>query len=362
MRFRCDRCSETVPAGPEVWRCACGGPLSPDPPPLSVEAIDTAARGVWRYRAVLPLPAGAPAVDLGEGGTPLVPVDLLRLPLQAKLELLQPTGSYKDRGSAVLASALAAFEHRTASEDSSGNAGASLAAYCARLGIRLRLFVPAGTPEPKLRQALAFGADVDDSAPTRRAAAERAQATADGTTAVYASHVFSPYFLAGQMTLAYELWEQLGRRVPDSVVVPVGNGLLALGLDRGFRHLVASGLAERVPRLFGVQVGGCAPLYRAFVRGQDDPVAVTARPTVATGIRIAAPPRGREVLAAVRDSAGAMVRASEGEVRRAQALAARLGWFVEPTAAVAVAALAKLDKRLEGELVVLPLTGSGLKA
>jgi threonine synthase len=361
--FRCDRCQASVPAAVTAWRCECGGPLSPVLPPLDPKAWQAGDHSVWRYRAALPLPPETEAVTLGEGGTPLVAVDLLRLPLHVKLEFLQPTGAYKDRGSAVLASALAAAEIRTASEDSSGNAGASLAAYCSRLNIKLRLYVPASTPESKLRQPVAFGAELDMTAETRDDAAELAQATADSTTAVYASHVYSPYFLAGQMTLAFEIWEQLGRTVPDVVVLPVGNGILLLGLHRGFRHLVDSGLAERVPRLFGVQVTNCAPLYRAFVRGRAEPVAVSGQPTIATGIRIARPARGREILAAIRESDGAMVRTTDGEVRRAQALVARLGWYVEPTAAVAVAGLAKLDKLIEdGACVVVPLTGSGLKS
>lgn len=359
--FACPRCGALVPASVRIWRCDCGGPLLPVMPPFDPTAIETRERSVWRYRAMLPIDAEARRVTLGEGGTPFLPVSMAGVPLWLKLDHLQPTGSYKDRGSAVLATALLQAGVEAVVEDSSGNAGASLAAYVVGLNVPLSLFVPAGTPPAKLRQAAVHGAQVDATSPNRDAAARSAQASASATT-VYASHVYSPYFLAGMMTLAWEIWEGLDRTAPGSIIVPVGHGILLLGLFEGFRRLEAAGLITKLPRLFGVQARACAPIYEAFIRGSSRVAPVPSRETRATGLRIELPPRGPEVLAAVRASGGTLLNVSEDEIQRGQSLAANLGWFVEPSAAVAVSGLMKLDKILDpGETVVLPLTGHGLK-
>ncbi len=358
----CDRCKARYPLAPNRWLCDCGGPLSPVLDRFRKTAIVKSDRSIWRYRDVLPKDAAADPVTLGEGGTPMELVSIVGMPVNVKLEFVQPTGCHKDRGSSVLASALKAAEAKSAVEDSSGNAGASLAAYLARANISLQLFVPAGTPKTKMRQAAAHGARMDDSARGRSRAERLAQEAAQGAS-VYASHVYSPYFLAGQMTLAWEIWEDLGYDVPRNIVVPVGHGMLLLGLHRGFKMLKRARLAKRVPRFFGVQSRACAPLYEAYMRGGKDPSQVAARRTSAVGVRIARPPRGREVLAAVNESGGAMLNVSDAEIRRGQALAANLGWYVEPSSAVALAGLVKLDKQVDSsESMVLPLTGSGLKA
>ncbi|RIL05626.1 threonine synthase, partial [bacterium] len=258
------------------WRCACGAAWTPVVPPFDPGAIAHGTRTVWRYAANLPPLGPVPPVTLGEGGTPLADVPLAGRRVWAKLEHLQPSGAYKDRGAAVLAAALAGSGVTDAVEDSSGNAGASLAACLARAGIALRLFVPAGTPVAKRRQALAHGAVVVADAPSRQAATDRAQA-AIGPATAYASHVYSPWFLAGQMTLAWEIWEDLGRRAPDHVVVPAGHGLLLLGLYHGFEALARAGLVERVPALHGAQADACAPLAAAFARGAAAPVPAAPR-------------------------------------------------------------------------------------
>lgn len=346
------------PADVLRWRADDGSLLDPVLPPFAPP--DPAGRGVWRYRAAMGLGDLDP-LWLGEGETPLVPANIAGLDVHAKLEYLQPTGSYKDRGAAVLAAALAAAGARGAVEDSSGNAGAALAAYCARAGIALQLFVPAWAADGmKVRQARAFGAIVDAVAATRADATARAHA-ALGPGLVYASHVYSPHFLVGQATMAWEIWEALGR-APESVVVPVGHGLLALALDAGFRSLETAGRIERVPRLFAIQARACAPIYEAFQRGAIDVPPVPGGETAADGVRVADAPRGGQVLAAVRRSGGAVVSVDEDEIARAMALLANQGWFVEPSSAVAVAGILKLDRVLApGEPVVVPLTGTALK-
>jgi threonine synthase len=332
-------------------------------PALSLADLDRAARSVWRYRAWLPLDPSVRPLTLGEGGTPLVRTELAGRQVWLKVDYMQPTGSFKDRGSAVLAAALLAGGVRHAVEDSSGNAGASLAAYLAHAAIRLRLFVPSTTPAVRVVQAVAAGATVDGQAATRAQAAERAQAAvARSRGTVYASHVYSPYFLAGQATMAFEIFEDLGGRAPDNVVVPLGNGVLLLGLYHGFRQLRQAGLADRTPRLFGVQAAACAPIQRAFLRGRERVEPVCPRHSAAVGIAVADPPRGSQVLMAVRETGGAVLGVTEREMRRARASLARRGWFVEVSSAAGAAALARIDNTHDPAAVtVLPLTGSGLK-
>lgn len=340
------------------WHADDGGLLGPGVP--AFQAADPAERGVWRFRAALGLPA-LPSLWLGEGQTPLVPASIAGMAVHAKLEFLQPTGSYKDRGAAVLVAAIAAAGARGAVEDSSGNAGAALAAYCARAGVPLQLFLPSWAADGmKVRQARAYGAEIDADAATRAEASARAQCSLSSGV-IYASHIHSPYFLAGQMTMAWEIWEDLGC-APGSIVVPVGHGLLLLALDLGFAALRDAGLIEQVPRLFGIQARACSPIYEAFQRNADVVPPVSDGETSADGVRVADAPRGGQVLAAVRRTEGAMLSVDEQEIARAMALCANIGWYVEPSSAVAVAGLLKLDRMLNtDETIVVPLTGSALK-
>ncbi len=359
-RVICSVCGLRAEPGVREWRCECGGCWDLKLAAFDRLAIEPACRAPWRYPFILPAPLKP--CTLGEGGTPLVSAVLEGLAVQVKLEFLQPTGCHKDRGSSVLAAALRAAGVQTAIEDSSGNAGASLAAYAARAGVRLELYVPSRTPVSKLRQASAYGAQIDRSAEDREAAARLArQAVSDERP--YASHVFSPFFLAGQASLALELWEDLERQAPDAVVVPLGNGILLYGLYLGFAALRAGGCIRQLPRLIGVQAAACAPLATAFASGADDVVGVPARPTRAVGVRVAAPPRARSVLNAVRVSDGLIVAVSERAIAKGVGVAARHGWYLEPSAATAVAALSLLRRELSsvGRIVVV-LTGSGLKA
>jgi len=181
----------------------------------------------------------------------------------------------------------------------------------------------------------------------------------------YASHNWQPFFVEGTKTLAYELWEQLGFRAPDSVVVPVGYGANVLGCDRGYSELLRRGEIGRMPRLYGVQAANCAPYYAAFRAGAEHFVPVPVAPTIAEGIASSNPTRMREVLAPVRASGGEIVAVTEDEIVRALSALARKGLYVEPTSAAAAAGLSQLIARgavKQGGTTVLVLTGTGLKA
>jgi len=315
---------------------------------------------LWRYRAALPLSDGVSPVTLGEGWTPLVAAEWDGRPIYLKAEYLNPTGSFKDRGAAMLVTALRAAGVREVVEDSSGNAGAALAAYTARAGLRATIYVPAHASPVKQAQIAAYGARVISVPGPRSEAAHAVRRAVEGG-AVYASHVYSPLYPQGMKTVAYELWEQLDGRAPDSIVMPVGHGGLLLGLHRGFGELLSAGLVERLPRLFGVQARACAPLARAWERGAADVEPAEEGETVAEGVRIAAPPWGRAVLASVRESGGAILALSDDETLAAQRKLAHRGFYVEPTSALAVSALDHLQGRL-GDVPVVVLTGSGFKS
>jgi threonine synthase len=322
--------------------------------------VDEGDHTLWRYRDALPLPNGAAPVTLGEGWTPLVAAKWDGQSIHLKAEYLNPTGSFKDRGAAVLVTALEAAGVQKVVEDSSGNAGAALAAYAARAGLRATVYVPAHASPVKQAQIAAYGARVVP-VPGPRSEATRAVRQAVEEGAVYASHVYSPFYPQGMKTMAFELWEQLGGRAPESIVAPLGHGTLLMGLHRGFGELLAARLIERQPRLFGVQAQPCAPLARAWERGAADVEPVEEQETIAEGVRIAVPPWGRAVLAAVRESGGAILALPDEETLAAQRKLARRGFYVEPTSALAVAALDHLRDRL-GDVPVVVLTGSGFKS
>ncbi len=333
-------------------------------PRLDRKAIARGRHDMWRYRPALPLAETTAAVTLGEGSTPLTAAELAGTPVWLKQEQLQPTGSFKDRGAAVLLTKARELGVTAVVEDSSGNAGAAVAAYAARAAIRCTIFAPAGTSAAKLRQIRAYGARLKLVDGDREASAQAAQDAA--ATSYYASHVWNPFFLHGIKTLAYEMCEQLAWRAPELVILPVGNGSLLLGAALGFNDLHAAGLIGRLPRLIGVQPAACAPLVTAFDAGHSEPAAVTARATLAEGAAIDRPRRGAQILAAIRACGGQMLAVSEAEIAAAQRALAAAGFYVEPTAALAPAAVARLRAAAgswssDAGLVVV-LTGHGLKS
>ncbi len=362
MNLRCCTCERTHPLETRKWRCDCGGLFDLEGTrAFSRDAIRHDLPTMWRYHDMLPVREEAEIVSLGEGFTPLLPMELYGYRVLCKLEFMAPSGSFKDRGTSVLVSVLSGMGVSEVVEDSSGNAAASLAAYCARAGIHARIFVPAHASPAKLAQISVYGATVVPvEGPRENSAFAAQEAAADS---YYASHNYSPLFVEGTKTFAYEVWEHLGGSVPDNVVLPLGNGSLLVGAYKGFKDLQAAGLVDRLPRLFGVQAEACAPFYDAYRRGLDDAQAVTPGKTVAEGICIARPSRGKKVLAAIRATGGAVVAVDDAEIRSARVVLARAGLYVEPTSATVAAALVKLNKLIDAEqTTVAALTGSGLKS
>ncbi len=347
------RTGATWPATQALWRAPDDGGLLELTPGrgLGRDEIERGEVSLWRYRAAIRLADGA-RVSLGEGFTPLVETVWEGRRLLFKCEHLMPTGSFKDRGSAVMVSHLKQAGVSALMEDSSGNAGASIAAYAAQAGIRARILAPESAPRAKRVQIAAAGAELDLVAGDRDAVQEAALAAAE--SAFYASHNRQPFFLEGVKTLAFELWEQLGFRAPAAVAAPCGNGANILGLWLGFRELQAAGQIEAIPRLHAVQAANVAPLA-ALLAGRSPP---PARPTVADGIATARPVRGPAVAAALRATGGGVLTVGEAAIRDAMVRLSRSGWFVEPTSATVLAALPQIP---DEDLAVV-LTGSGLKA
>jgi len=367
----CTACGATAPAS--AWRCACGGPLDlPLVPAAGLRDLpDVPELGLWRYAPWIPVREAG--LSMGEGLTPLIAAGNGLREVHVKLEFLSPTLSFKDRGAAVLVAGAVERGAQRLVADSSGNAGSAIAAYGARAGLPCTVFVPQSTSAAKQAQIRAYGAHLERVPGDRMDTAARAIAFVEEAGATYASHVYDPLFLQGTKTFAFEVWEQL-RRAPEALLVPVGNGTLLLGAARGFAELRAAGLIDRVPALIALQSERCAPLAQAWARGIPGPVEVEALPTLAEGIAIARPARGAQILAAVRDTGGCILRVPEAAIAPAAADAARRGWLVEPTAALVWAGAlllrgARVDEgpwktaqQLASRTLVAPLCGSGLKS
>jgi threonine synthase len=302
-------------------------------------------------------------VSLGEQTTPLITSGPLGVLL--KLDHLLPSGSYKDRGAAVLASRLTDLGVKNVMLDSSGNAGAAVSTYCAAAGIECRVFVPASNSPVKLAQIAAVGGKLEPVEGLRQDAALAAKAAAAGC--FYASHNWSADFGAGLATVAFELWEQLGRRAPSSIAAPCGNGGIILGLFRGFDALMRGGLVDGLPRLIAVQSSAFDSVAHAIAHGLTEPERRdSGGVTIAEGIACELPLRGRQVLDAIQSSAGSALAVSEAEIKAATLRLASSGFYVEPTAAVGYAGFTGLRDRNQDDLVgdtpVVILSGTGLKS
>jgi threonine synthase len=363
MEVTCHECGAQETLSPQRWRCVCGGAWEPlERTDFDLKQIDAGDFSIWRYRRLFGLDFETPRAKLGVGWTPVLPLLLQGREVLFKLDYLTATASFKDRGTAVMINVLAHQGVNRIIDDSSGNAGASAAAYAVRAGIQAEIFVPAHASPAKQAQIAIYGANVRPI-PGPRINAKYAAWEAAERGAVYASHAYHPGFLIGQQSAAWELWEQLGRRTPDWIVVPLGQGGNLLGYWLGFRRLRAAGLVDRLPRLVAVQPTLLAPLCRALEADLETVPAIEATtPSVAEGLAIAEPVRGRRLLQAIRETRGICVMVDDDRILEAQRVLAHKGLYIEPTSATAVAALDRvLSHAAPDEMIVVSLTESGLK-
>ena len=357
------RSGATFPIDTPRW---CGdnhAPLLLTPlPGITRDQIDRDERSLWRYRAAFPIAVADP-ISMGEGCTPLVARRIGGAEVLVKCEWFMPTGSFKDRGASVMLSILRQQGITDVLEDSSGNGGAAVSCYAAAGGMRATIMAPTSTSPAKTVQMRAHGATVELIPGSRQATSDAAVARASQT--FYASHNWQPFFLQGTKTLAYELWEDLGFRAPDNVIVPCGAGSNVLGCEIGFSELLRAGEITAMPRIFAAQPENCGPIAAAFLAGSDVMLDRPVKPTIAEGTAIAQPLRLRECLGTLRETNGGAVLLSEREIGAAMLDLASMGIYVEPTCAQAAAAFSRLlasGAITPDQTTVIVMTGSGLKA
>lgn len=343
------------------FKCrSCGQPLEVKPGvKFEKSKIRRQDYTVWRYARFFPYVKESEIITLGEGWTPLV---RFSNSTRFKLESLNPTGSFKDRGSTVLVSSLHKLVKEAGgyiSEDSSGNAGASMAAYAARAGLRARIYVPEHVSGPKFNQIRFYGAQVVKVSGSRSKVAE--EALKAGRKKFYVGHILHPLFRDGIRTLAYEIAEQLKWHVPERIYMPVSAGTLLLGVIGGFKHLVESNLIEAMPRIVACQTRQVSPLYHRFKTSLYNPPRIVT--SIADALVSVNPPLLDLMAKRLKEVGGDAVIVEENETSNAFKELAGRGFFVEPSSAVAYAAY---KKQFENEVpkvddTLIILTGMGLK-
>ncbi|MEM4700700.1 MAG: pyridoxal-phosphate dependent enzyme [Candidatus Bathyarchaeia archaeon] len=339
----------------------CGSPLDVKLNiTFNIGDIQTGVRGVWRYAKFFPYVKASEIVTLGEGWTPLVKFSEN---LYFKLENLNPTGSFKDRGSTVLISAV----HKQIkacggyiAENSSGNAGASIAAYAARAGLKAKIYVPENVSGPKFNQIMFYGAEAVKVAGSRSRVADEAKKPE--AEKFYVGHILHPLFRDGIRSLAYEIAEQLEWKPPERVYLPVSAGTLLLGVINGFRHLKEAGVIKDVPKIVACQTRQVSPLYHRF-KGlhYQPPERINS---IADALVSTNPPLLELMVKSLREVDGDAILVEEEEIIRSFKELAKMGFYVEPSSAVAYAAYQKQlwkEAAVRKEKTVIILTGTGLK-
>lgn len=376
LGLRCRNCGRPEPTGPSYVCGSCFGPLEVAydleaiAAQVSRATIEARRPGIWRYAELLPVDA-PPARSLPVGSTPLVDarglgatIGLDRLWL--KDDTRNPTHSFKDRVVAVAAARAQAFGFDTLACASTGNLAGATAAAAAALGMRAFVFVPADLEPEKIDHALAFGASVVRVNGTYDDINRLCLEIADEEGWAFVNVNLRPYYAEGSRTIAFEIAEQLGWRLPDVIVGPIASGSLFTKVAKGFEQLAAVGLVEpKAVRFVGAQPAGCAPVATAFTEGTDEIRPVRTPETIVRSLAIGSPADGRYALELARRSGGAILAVDDGATASAiRTLAATEGIFAETAGGVTVATLAAARTagliRTDEEAVAL-ITGSGLK-
>ncbi|MDI3339730.1 MAG: threonine synthase [Sphaerobacter sp.] len=376
--LECTACGETYRADQLLTTCpSCGKvlfaryDLEAAAREMTPEALAGRPWNLWRYREIMPVQDPRYALTLGEGGTPLLPVARLGRLLGYDRLLLKddgqnPTGSFKARGLCAAVSRAAELGATAVAIPSAGNAAAAMSAYAARAGLDAYVFMPADVPEPMKAECRAYGAHVFlvEGLINDCGRVVRAGAAARGWFDV--STLKEPYRAEGKKTMGLELAEQLGWRLPDAIIYPTGGGTGIVGMWKAFDELERMGLIDsRRPRMIVVQAEGCAPIVRAFERGERHAELWQGAQTVAPGIRVPVAIGDYLILDAVHQSGGTALTVSDEELLEGVRLAAtQEGLFVSPEVGAVVAAARALRERGvlgRDDEVVLFATGAGLK-
>lgn len=342
----------------------CGMPLRVDldlPDAGPDAGIDAGVASMWRYAAMLPVPADE-AVTLGEGWTPMLPAGD---GVWVKDEAQNPTGSFKSRGMSMAVSAARILGAERLVAPSAGNAACALAAYGARAGIPVVVAMPDDTPDHFVNESRHYGAEVHLVAGTIAdagafLAANRGPADFDVST------LKEPYRVEGKKTMGYEVFEQFDRALPDVVLYPTGGGTGLVGMWKAWDEMEEMGwIGSERPRLVSVQTAGCAPVVKAFEAGEDTTEPWEGAVTTAWGLRVPSPIGGFVCLRAIRETQGTAVAIPEDELhRRTGDLAAATGIDVCPEGGAVWAAFLRLREQGwigDSERTVVFNTGTGLK-
>ena len=326
---------------------------------------------LWRYAEVLPVRAADRRLTLGEGFTPLLPVARLaeRLgvrKLWLKDEGQNPTGSFKARGLAMAVARAWELGVREVAIPSAGNAGSATAAYAAAAGLAAHVVVPADTPRPILEETRALGADLEliDGLITDAGARVAAGAAEHGWFDL--STLKEPYRVEGKKTMGYELFEQLGGRLPDAILYPTGGGTGLVGMWKAFDEMERLGWIDaRRPKMISVQAAGCAPIVRAFETGEEHAAEWQDAHTIASGLRVPKAVGDFLILRAVRASRGTALAVTDEAMNEfVRTVGETTGVFAAPEGGAVAAAVPALLERgtiTPDDEVVLFNTGSGLK-
>ncbi len=332
------------------------------------EWLGTRKKSIWRYGELLPLPADAEAVSLGEGGTPLLHAKRFSgdVDLWIKDESLNPTQSFKARGMSVAVSMAKHLGAKKLAVPSAGNAGGALAAYAARAGLEAHIFMPRDTPLANIIECRELGAHVElvDGLITDCGAEIARRKDTDGWFDM--STLKEPYRIEGKKTLGYELAEQLNWKLPDAILYPTGGGTGLIGMWKAFDEMEALGwIDKKRPRMFSVQASGCGPIVRAFETGERFAAEFPNAHTIASGLRVPKAIGDFIMLKILRQSNGGAVAVGDTEmIRTVREVGSTEGLFVAPEGAACFAALRSLravGKIDNGERVVIFNTGSGIK-
>lgn len=362
MKFICSKCGREEDTATRKAKCECGGlwKLSYEPPRFDPEKIDRDTWSIFRYREFMPLEGDTwKDITMGEGMTPVVHLDEDVL---LKMDYYMPTLSFKDRGAAVLVAHCKAVGVDRVVQDSSGNAGNSVAAYCGKAGISCEIFVPEGTSPKKITMIQAHGAKAHVIPGNREACANACRRKVEEEGIFYASHVYNPFFYEGTKTYIYEVYEQL-HRIPDHIFIPLGNGTLFIGAVKALEHLLKSGIITKMPHIVAVQSEHCNPFEAAVKNAESKPAKVVSIPTLAEGIAIGEPMRGEEILQYIYKYRIDVITAPEDGILDARGILARKGVFCEHTTAATYAAyLAYCRQHGRTSDALIPMCGAGLKS
>jgi len=375
--LECALCGRQYEPGRVYNLCICGAPLlvrydlRRAAETMVRERMSSRPPTLWRYREVLPVTNDVSILCLGEGFTPLIHAqrlgNRLGLPnLYLKDEALNPTGSFKARGLAVAVSMANELGLRKLAIPSAGNAGGALAAYAGHGGLEAAVFMPAETPLMNRRECALLGARVVlVSGSIKDCGRAMREQLKDGDW-FDVSTLREPYRLEGKKTMAYEVVEQLERRVPQAMIYPTGGGTGLIGMWKAFDEMEELGWIGSVrPRMFSVQAQGCAPIVRAFAQGRDRAAEWEAPQTLASGLRVPSAIGDFMMLRAIRESRGSALAVPDSEMLAAmRELAEFEGVLTSPEGGATLAALKKLlaDGFLAGhESIVLFLTASAYK-